>query len=240
MKIYVCMIPGDDILIAGASFDKRICYNKYWERKSALEEKYRLTVTHAPDECVHEVEIEGSTCLHLCIAGHYSDKEVVGAVIGDEDMHSMMSMMDRLNHQATDDGEFGDYFHCEDIMLGLPDVNQRHLNKYEVVIYHRSERNPKSSYWDRYYAHNDKELEKLFQPKISLLTADDVDELWNFGAPPQIDQYQRVDWITSSYDGKSYYRIRYRISCYATDESQALKIASDTLTTYLARKEGLT
>ena len=233
MKIYVCMIPGDDILIAGASFDKRICYNKYWERKSALEEKYHLAVTHTPDECVHEVEIEGSTCLHLCIAGHYSDKEVVGAVIGDEDMHSMMGMMDRLNHQANDE----DYFHMEDIMLGLPESNQRQLDKYTVYLY-RPNKTASRSRWNIFYPKTQEEYDKLFEPKIELITGYDTDEFWNFGAPPRIEPIVHLDEIVMP-DGSRMYREEHRVYVYASDKDHALKIASDTLATHLARKDDI-
>lgn len=234
MKIYVCMIPGDDILIAGASFDKRICYNKYWERKSALEEKYHIAVTHTPDECVHEVEIEGSTCLHLCIAGHYSDKEVVGAVIGDEDMRSMMGMMDRLNRQADDE----DYFHMEDIMLGLPEPNQRQLDKYTVHLY-RPNKTASQMGWNIFYTKTQEQYDKLFEPKIELTTGYDTDEFWNFGAPPSIEPNVHLDEIVMP-DGQRIYREEWRVYVYASDKDQALKIASDTLAMHLARKDDIT
>lgn len=233
MKIFICVIPGDDIPITGASFDKRLCYDKYWERKAALEKKYHLAVKHAPDECIHEVEISGSTCLHLCIAGYYSNKSVVGAVIGDDDMHEMMSLMDRLNHQGDDD----DFFHLEDIMLGLPDPSQRQLDKYNVHLYRPSKTTPRSR-WNIFYPKTQEEYDKLFEPKIELITGDDTDEFWNFGSPPEIETIVHLDEIVMP-DGQRIHREEWRVYVYASDEDLALKIASDELAAHLARKEGV-
>lgn len=249
MKIYVCIVPGDDIPIAGASFDKRICYNKYWERKFALEEKYHIAVTHTPDECVHEVEIEGSTCLHLCIAGHYSDKEVVGAVIGDDDMRAMLGMMDRLNHQADDE----DYFHMEDIMLGLPDVNKRNLNKYCVYLYKQSTQGEAAPPTMRdCIVESEEEFVRAFKPEIVLQTEDDTDEFWNFGSDPRVtdkglstilygNRTMSSQWLVETINvSKRVCRHGWCVTLYAEDEDHALKIASDTLAAYLARKDGIT
>lgn len=248
MKIFVAAIPGDDVPIAGASFDQRFCWDMYTKRKAELEEK-GIAVTASMNECIHEVEITGSTCLHLCIAGYYSNKEVVGAVIGDEDLHSMTSMMDRLNHQACDD----DYFHLEDVMLGLPDVNKRNLNKYCVYLYKQSAQGEeKSTPWRRRTIESEEELELAFKPKIELQTDDDTDEFWNFGSAPKvIDKgLMTILYGTRSMNNlfaadvlnvsKHIYRHEWCVTLYAEDEDHALKIASDTLAAYLAKKDGIT
>lgn len=239
MKIFVVAIPGDDAPITGASFDQRFCWDMYTKRKAELEEK-GIAVTASMNECIHEVDVTGLTCLHLCIAGHYSDKEVVGAVIGDEDLHSMTSMMDRLNHQACHD----DYFHLEDIMLGLPDVNKRNMNKYCVYLYKPTTKRDQGWRWanDKRFPKNQEEFDLLFKPKIELQTDCDTDEFWNFGASPHVipKGYSEIlCWRIPTLD-EIIYRTEWCIELYAEDEDHALKIASDTLTAYLAKEEGIT
>lgn len=235
MKIYVCMIPGDDIPIAGVSFDKRFCCDKYHERKAALESKYHLAVRSTLEECIHECDVDGTFVpLHLAIAGYNEDQLILGAVIGDEDRAIMQSMVDKFNDD-TDDEDDPYYFHIEEIMLGLPDENKRDLNKYTVRFYKRIEWNNCRSHSSRFVTTSKQEFENLFRPWITKESYSDIDEFWKYGSSPYVHAFPGLCEIVMP-DGNKVFRQEFAVYCYANTEEEAYDIASAALSEYLSKR----
>lgn len=176
-------------------------------------------------DLVQSIALTGDLTIYYCVAGYYSGQSVVGACLQNQ-LEEMQAFVDRLNAQHGDN-----FFHIEKVTLGLSQNTDKTYYGVRLPIIS----DIPDCYWNTYKNVSMDNLENFLVPKVEVYTGDDIEDFNEYGmARPEIYDL-KIDQLCMT-DGSVKYLYVYTVRCYATDDVQALKIATEALSQYLYEK----